>query len=75
MKVGLVVPCYVDMLYPEVGIAALELLERPGVVHYPFEQTCCGQPMANSGCEEDSQAANDSRHARKRNGDQARGTP
>jgi L-lactate dehydrogenase complex protein LldE len=57
MKVGLVVPCYIDTFYPEVGIATLELLERLGVeVEYPFEQTCCGQPMANSGCEEDSRA-------------------
>jgi L-lactate dehydrogenase complex protein LldE len=57
MKVGLVVPCYIDTFYPEVGIATLELLERLGVeVEYPFDQTCCGQPMANSGCEEDSRA-------------------
>jgi L-lactate dehydrogenase complex protein LldE len=57
MKVGLVVPCYVDAFFPEVGIAALELLERLGIeVEYPFEQTCCGQPMANSGCEGDSRA-------------------
>jgi L-lactate dehydrogenase complex protein LldE len=57
MKVGLVVPCYVDTFYPEVGIATLELLEHLGVeVEYPFEQTCCGQPMANSGCEGDSRA-------------------
>lgn len=57
MKVGLVVPCYIDTFYPQVGIATLELLERLGVeVEYPFEQTCCGQPMANSGCEDDSRA-------------------
>jgi L-lactate dehydrogenase complex protein LldE len=57
MKVGLVVPCYIDTFYPKVGIATLELLERLGVeVEYPFGQTCCGQPMANSGCEEDSRA-------------------
>src|SRR6516165_9724068 len=48
------IPCYVDVFYPEVGIATLELLERLGVeVEYPFDQTCCGQPMANSGCEAD----------------------
>jgi hypothetical protein len=35
---------------PEVGIATLELLERFGhEVVYPRDQTCCGQPMANSG--------------------------
>ena len=32
------------------GIATLELLERFGhEVLYPRDQTCCGQPMANSG--------------------------
>lgn len=57
MQVGLVIPCYVDVFYPEVGIATLELLERLGMdVEYPFDQTCCGQPMANSGCESDSRA-------------------
>ena len=57
MRVGLVVPCYIDVFYPEVGIAALELLEKLGVeVAYPFDQTCCGQPMANSGCESDARA-------------------
>ena len=57
MQVGLVIPCYLDVFYPEVGIATLELLERLGVqVNYPFDQTCCGQPMANSGCEIDSSA-------------------
>ena len=50
MPVGLMIPCYVDMFYPEVGVATLELLEKLGVqVDYPFDQTCCGQPMANSG--------------------------
>jgi L-lactate dehydrogenase complex protein LldE len=43
MQVGLVIPCYVDVFYPEIGIATLELLERLGVdVEYPFDQTCCG---------------------------------
>ena len=51
MKVALFVPCYVDAFFPEVGIATLELLERLGCeVDYPLDQTCCGQPMANSGC-------------------------
>ena len=51
MKIALFVPCYVDAFFPEVGIATLELLERVGCeVDYPLEQTCCGQPMANSGC-------------------------
>ena len=54
MKVGLFIPCYVDAFFPEVGIATLELLERFGLeVVYPLDQTCCGQPMANSGCHDD----------------------
>jgi L-lactate dehydrogenase complex protein LldE len=57
MQVGLMVPCYIDAFYPEVGIATLELLERLGIdVDYPFDQTCCGQPMANSGCQSDARA-------------------
>lgn len=57
MKAALFIPCYVDALFPEVGIATLELLERLGVeVEYPLDQTCCGQPMANSGCEKDAAA-------------------
>jgi len=58
MRVALFVPCYVDAFFPEVGIATLELLERLGCqVDYPLQQTCCGQPMANSGCEPDARAA------------------
>ncbi len=50
MRIGLFVPCYIDAFFPEVGIATLELLERLGhEVVYPRDQTCCGQPMANSG--------------------------
>jgi L-lactate dehydrogenase complex protein LldE len=50
MKVALFVPCYVDQFYPHVAIATLELLEKFGVnVTVPDKQTCCGQPMANSG--------------------------
>ena len=52
MKVALFIPCFIDAFYPEVGIATLELLERFGIeVDYPQEQTCCGQPMANSGAQ------------------------
>ena len=58
MRVGLFVPCYIDAFFPEVGIATLELLERCGLeVGYPLDQTCCGQPMANSGCQADAAAA------------------
>ncbi len=57
MKVGLFIPCYVDQFYPQVGKATLSLLQKLGCqVTYPLQQTCCGQPMANSGCEGDAAA-------------------
>jgi hypothetical protein len=31
MEVALMVPCYIDVFYPQVGIATLEFLERLGV--------------------------------------------
>jgi L-lactate dehydrogenase complex protein LldE len=52
MKVGLFIPCYVDQFFPGAAIATLEILEKLGLeVDYPSGQTCCGQPMANSGYE------------------------
>ena len=54
MRVGLFIPCYVNQFYPQVGIACLEILERLDVdVIYPEDQTCCGQPLANSGMEQE----------------------
>lgn len=50
MKVGLFIPCYIDQFYPDVAIATYQLLKKLGCeVSYPMNQTCCGQPMANSG--------------------------
>jgi len=65
MQVALMVPYYIDMFYPHVGIATLELLEKLGVdVVYPQEQTCCGQPMANSGCYEEARATEEHEEVR-----------
>lgn len=50
MKVGLFIPCYIDQLYPDVAIATYNILKDLGLdVEYPMEQTCCGQPLYNSG--------------------------
>jgi L-lactate dehydrogenase complex protein LldE len=50
-RVGLFIPCYIDQAYPHVGMAAVRVLDRLGVgFEYPSDQTCCGQPMFNSGC-------------------------
>ena len=52
MKIGLFIPCYVDVVYPQVGVATYKLLNHLGLdVDYPLNQTCCGQPMANAGFE------------------------
>ena len=55
MKIGLFIPCYINAVYPEVGVASYKLLKSLGLdVDYPQDQTCCGQPMANAGYEKDS---------------------
>lgn len=55
MKIGLFIPCYINAVYPEVGIASYKLLKSLGLdVDYPLDQTCCGQPMANAGFEKES---------------------
>ena len=52
MKIGLFIQCYVDALYPEVGVSTYKLLKSLGLdVEYPERQTCCGQPMGNAGFE------------------------
>jgi len=53
MKIALFIPCYIDQFYPQVGIATYQLLTKLGCqVDFPLNQTCCGQPMANSGFSE-----------------------
>lgn len=53
MKVGLFVTCLVDLVRPNIGFAALKLLEDAGcTVVVPDSQTCCGQPGYNSGARE-----------------------
>ena len=50
MKAAFFPGCMVDMMYPEVGIAAVNVLERLGVeLELPKEQVCCGQGLLNSG--------------------------
>lgn len=63
MKVALFIPCYVDAVFPQVGVACYRLLRHLGLeVVYPKGQTCCGQPMANAGFEKD--AVSLARHLR-----------
>ena len=49
-RVALFVTCLVDLMRPEIGLAALKLLEHGGCdVVVPEGQTCCGQPAYNAG--------------------------
>jgi len=51
-RVGLFVTCLVDAIRPNVGFAAVSLLEAAGCkVEIPLSQTCCGQPAFNSGAD------------------------
>jgi L-lactate dehydrogenase complex protein LldE len=49
-RVSMFVTCVVDQLFPKVGMAMADVLERAGCeVDFPEAQTCCGQPAFNSG--------------------------
>lgn len=49
-RVTLFVTCIIDQIYPEIGAAVVQVLERLGIaVDFPADQTCCGQPAFNSG--------------------------
>ncbi len=51
-RVGLFVTCLVDLVRPQVGFAAVKLLEAAGcTVEVPATQTCCGQPAWNAGAD------------------------
>jgi len=50
LRVSLFSTCLVDQLFPEVGLAMTDVLERVGCeVEFREDQTCCGQPAFNSG--------------------------
>ena len=50
MRVAFFPGCLTDMFYPQIGLAAVRVLERLGCdVELPDKQVCCGQPLFNSG--------------------------
>ena len=50
MRVALMVTCLGDALFPDVGKSVVRLLRRLGVdAEFPEGQTCCAQPMVNTG--------------------------
>lgn len=57
MRVSLFITCLTDTFYPRTGIAVVKVLERLGcAVDFPRAQTCCGQPMWNTGHHEEARA-------------------
>jgi L-lactate dehydrogenase complex protein LldE len=56
-RVSFFVTCIVDMIYPQTGMATVEILERLGIpVDFPEGQTCCGQMGYNGGYREEARA-------------------
>ena len=50
MRVALQITCVNDAMFPDTGKAVVTLLRRLGVdVEFPAAQTCCAQPMVNTG--------------------------
>ncbi len=53
-RVNLFVTCLVDQFVPSVGKSVVRVFETNGIeVHFPVDQTCCGQPAFNSGFRND----------------------
>ncbi|MFA7293473.1 MAG: (Fe-S)-binding protein [Rhodocyclaceae bacterium] len=49
--------CLIDQFAPEAGLDTVRLLEREGIaVHFPPDQTCCGQPAYTSGYPDEARA-------------------
>lgn len=49
--------CLVDQFTPQAGLDTVRLLEREGIrVHFPPQQTCCGQPAHSSGFPDEARA-------------------
>ena len=50
MRITLFIPCFVDLMYPRVGISMVRILEKLGhQVECPESPACCGQPAFNTG--------------------------
>ncbi|WP_282037896.1 (Fe-S)-binding protein [Saccharicrinis aurantiacus] len=50
MTVDLFIPCFIDQMFPNTGWSVVKILESQNIeVNYNPKQTCCGQPMFNSG--------------------------
>jgi L-lactate dehydrogenase complex protein LldE len=50
LKINLLIPCFVDQLFPAVGISMVRIFEKLGhTVDFKESIVCCGQPAFNAG--------------------------
>jgi L-lactate dehydrogenase complex protein LldE len=55
LKINLLIPCFVDQLFPAVGISMVRIFEKLGhTVDFKESIVCCGQPAFNAGFWEES---------------------
>jgi L-lactate dehydrogenase complex protein LldE len=55
LKINLLIPCFVDQLFPAVGISVVRIFEKLGhIVDFKESIVCCGQPAFNAGFWEES---------------------
>ena len=53
MRIQLFITCMIDSLFPQIGEAVFDVLSLAGAeIHFPADQTCCGQPTYNAGYHE-----------------------
>jgi L-lactate dehydrogenase complex protein LldE len=57
LKITILIPCFVDQLFPSVGISVVRILEKLGhTVDFKQSIFCCGQPAFNAGFWDESRA-------------------
>ena len=57
MNISLFIPCFVDLMFPRVGISMVSIFEKLGhKVVIPKSPACCGQPAFNTGYWDESRA-------------------
>ena len=57
-NITLFIQCLIDGIYPQAGLAVVQLFEKLGIgVDIPLKQTCCGQPAFNSGYRKEARTA------------------
>ena len=50
MKITLLIPCFIDQLFPSVGISMVRIFEKLGhKIEFDESIVCCGQPAFNAG--------------------------